>query len=47
MEDEDRDNFYSASIHLVDRAYGGPEEGGWYFDYGEPDDGQWIYTRLF
>lgn len=47
MEDEDKDNFYSASIHLVDRAYGGPEEGGWYFDYGEPDDGQWIYTRLF
>ena len=39
--------FYSVSIHLYDRAYGGPEEGGWWFDYGEPDDGQWHFTRLF
>lgn len=22
------------NIYLIDRAYGGPEEGGWYFDYG-------------
>lgn len=22
-------------IYLVDRAYGGPEEGGWYYDVGE------------
>lgn len=22
------------NIYMVDRAYGGPEEGGWYFDYG-------------
>lgn len=22
-------------IYLTDRAYGGPEEGGWYFDCGE------------
>lgn len=24
------------SVYMVDRAYGGPEEGGWYFDYGVP-----------
>lgn len=24
------------SVHLVDRAYGGPEEGGWWYDYGMP-----------
>ena len=39
--------FYSVSIHLYDRAYGGPEEGGWWFDYGEPDHGYWNFTRLF
>ena len=37
----------SVSIHMTDRAYGGPEEGGWWFDYGEPDDEFWQYTRLF
>jgi hypothetical protein len=38
---------FSVSIHLVDRAFGGPEEGGWWFDYGEPDGEFWSYTRLF
>lgn len=23
------------NVYLVDRAYGGPEEGGWYYNYGE------------
>lgn len=23
------------AIYLVDRAYGGPEEGGWWYDCGE------------
>jgi len=22
------------NVYLVDKAYGGPEEGGWYYDYG-------------
>ena len=22
------------NIYLVDKAYGGPEEGGWWYDYG-------------
>lgn len=39
--------FYSVSIHMIDRAYGGPEEGGWWFDYGSPDHGYWHFTRLF
>jgi hypothetical protein len=28
------------SVHLfkLDRAFGGHEEGGWWFDYGEPED---------
>lgn len=39
--------FYSVSIHLYDRAYGGPEEGGWWYSYGEPDEGLWHHTRLF
>jgi hypothetical protein len=24
------------NIYLVDRAYGGPEEGGWWYDAGDP-----------
>ena len=24
-----------AAVYLVDRAYGGPEEGGWWYTYGE------------
>ena len=27
-----------AFVFETDRAYGGPEEGGWYFDCGEPID---------
>lgn len=27
--------FY-VTLYLVDRAYGGAEEGGWWFDYGTP-----------
>jgi len=26
---------YIVAVYLCDRAYGGPEEGGWWFDYGE------------
>lgn len=26
--------FYTVAIFLVDRAYGGPEEGGWWYDTG-------------
>jgi len=28
--------FWSVAVYLVDRAYGGPEEGGWWYDYGIP-----------
>jgi len=24
------------NVYLVDRFYGGPEEGGWYYDAGRP-----------
>ena len=26
---------YYVNLYRVGRAYGGPEEGGWYYDYGE------------
>lgn len=26
---------YVVAVYLIDRAYGGPEEGGWYFNCGE------------
>lgn len=45
--DEDDDNstylappptFWTVAIYLANRAYGGPEEGGWYFDCGSRCD---------
>ena len=30
--------FYTVAIYLEDRAYGGPEEGGWWYDCGERID---------
>jgi hypothetical protein len=27
---------YTVAVFEVDRAYGGPEEGGWWFTYGLP-----------
>ena len=30
---------YHVNVYLTDRAYGGPEEGGWYYDTGEYDEG--------
>lgn len=26
---------FFVNVYLTDRAYGGPEEGGWWFDYGQ------------
>src|SRR5947207_1725457 len=28
--------FFSVAVYRCDRAYGGPEEGGWWYDFGEP-----------
>jgi hypothetical protein len=27
---------YTVAVLLEDRAFGGHEEGGWYYDYGYP-----------
>jgi len=37
----------TVAIYIVDRAYGGSEEGGWWYDCGEPSDEQCKYTRGF
>lgn len=29
-------DFWTVAVYLIDRAYGGPEEGGWWYDCGEP-----------
>lgn len=34
---------YSVTFYLTDRAYGGPEEGGWYFDTAEPIPGRRVW----
>lgn len=38
---------YVVAIFLVDRAYGGPEEGGWWYDCGEPAEEYAEYIRGF
>lgn len=38
---------YSVAIYLIDRAYGGPEEGGWWYTYGVPDEGLVYHTKYF
>lgn len=35
IEDLRSTTIFSVAIYEVDRAYGGPEEGGWWFDTGE------------
>ena len=32
-------------MYEVGEAYGGPEEGGWWYDYGQPRD-HWFRTTL-
>lgn len=36
---------YSVTLYLIDRVYGGPEEGGWYFTSGEPQPSE--HNRAF
>lgn len=40
---------YTVAIYLIDQAYGGPEEGGWWFTCGEPIFEDWTipYTRHY
>ncbi len=26
---------YFVAVYMVDKAFGGPEEGGWWYDYGD------------
>jgi hypothetical protein len=50
-----RRKMWYVNVYEVDRAYGGPEEGGWYFDTGEPtgqsepyftEDFAWFRARI-
>ncbi len=38
---------FTTAIFLIDRAYGGSEEGGWYYECGEPSDEHANHTRGF
>lgn len=39
------DNVYYVNLYLIDRGYGGPEEGGWWYDYGEFIETAAMFTR--
>lgn len=42
------DGPYSVALYVVNRAKGGNEEGGWWFDYGTPcEDALACHTRIF
>ena len=36
MVERKRGRFYYVNVYLEDRAFGGSEEGGWYYDCGSP-----------
>lgn len=38
---------YSVAPYLCDRAYGGPEEGGWYYDCGTPETSEDLPLPVF
>ena len=38
---------FVVSVYLCDRAYGGPEEGGWWYDCGEPSPEHLKHLRVF
>ena len=38
---------YTVAIYLVDRAFGGHEEGGWWYECGEPANELAAKTRGF
>lgn len=38
---------WTVAIYLEDRAYGGPEEGGWFYNYGIPSDEHAQYVMGF
>ena len=38
---------YTVAIFLINRAYGGPEEGGWWYNHGEPSAEYAQYVRGF
>lgn len=38
---------FVVGVAETDRVYGGPEEGGWYYDCGEPAKKFSAFTRVF
>ena len=40
-------DYFVVSIYLVDRSYGGPEEGGWWYTHGEPVPELVQHLRVF
>lgn len=38
---------YTVAVYLCDRAYGGPEEGGWWYACGVPSEEHAHHTRGF
>ncbi len=42
---EDITPYQYINIYLIDRAYGGPEEGGWWYDTQDLEESRWFSTE--
>lgn len=45
--DEESKGPFVVAVYLVNRVYGGPEEGGWYYEAGHPAPSFAQHTRGF
>ena len=45
IEDEAEGKTFWVGVYLEDRAYGGREEGGWWYEYGVLQTARWVYEE--
>ena len=45
IEDEAAGTIFWVGVYLEDRAFGGREEGGWWYDYGILQTARWVYEE--
>jgi hypothetical protein len=45
LEDDAAGTIFWVGVYLEDRAFGGREEGGWWYDYGILQTARWVYQE--
>jgi hypothetical protein len=46
-DEEEKPKFWCVSVYEVSKHYGGPEEGGWWWDRWDPSYAYALQTRVF